>query len=150
MGDLGEAELGEKIRIVSRIDHSDDQLVGSIWPKGSRDVQLEGQIATFVLSDLSAVEPDRREIIDGAEVEQRDRVGGAADHIERPPIPGYSGVIAEVLELSLPGARDCNATSLLRAEGIEGQGLLRIRKKLPLTIKDGLLSNHDSLPNANG
>jgi hypothetical protein len=72
-GDLGKGEFGKEVGIVAGVDDSDHQFIGSVVSERIGDVQLERQVAAFVLPDLPSVEPDGSEVVHRAEVED---VGG--------------------------------------------------------------------------
>ena len=78
---FGERELGELRRIATRVGHAHHQLVRAIVAQRSRGIQLERQVAALVLAQQLPVQPNRRVVIDRAEMDEsglsaRLRIGG--------------------------------------------------------------------------
>jgi hypothetical protein len=143
---LGERKLGRRVLVVARIDHPHEQLVGRARAQRVGDVELERQVAAFVLTHTAAVEPHRGVVVHGAELEplHRRARGAALDggHGELQAIPGGAAVAAKVVELGLPGPRNADGARAVVGPATGLHVVVGVGHELPDPIERETSANH--------
>ena len=142
--DLGEGVFGEELLVTARVDDPDHQLVRRLL-QDVGDVDLEGEVSAFVAAHLPSVEPDGGRVVHRAEMQEvpggavalsAARLAGlSGNRVEAEPIPCHAGVVAEIVELRLPGAGNPDrAGLLLRTQAVGTESSLGVRVELPLSV----------------
>jgi hypothetical protein len=115
--DFAEGRVREAAAVVIGVHHAhDDHILAGLEQVGH--VEVEGQVAAFVLAHAPPVQPDDGVIIDGAKVQDRRLAVEVAVEIEAPAIPGRAAVLAQVVELRLPRHRHLRRAPSLDRENI--------------------------------
>ena len=96
------------VAVFGRVFGADGEYLGADAGEEIGDIELNGDIAAFVLADEATVDPDHGAIVDGAEVEQDAAVGPVGGELDGAavPDPGVETGVADAGELGFEGVGD--------------------------------------------